>query len=83
MTPSYAEGRLDRKTYLISPQQLVPVSIFELIPDVQELCDPMFPNVIRVLLGVVPCERCSERQETHGGGRQTQSRFGVLAVDNL
>ncbi len=55
--------------YLVSPQQLVATSVLEAIPDVQELCDPVCPDVIGVLFGLIPGERCAERQETHGAER--------------
>ena len=51
--------------YLVSPEQLVPASVLEAVPDVQELGYAVLSDVVCVLLRVIPGERSTERQETH------------------
>lgn len=43
--------------HLIAPEQFVALAVLESIPGVQELCDAMVSNVIRILLGLFPGER--------------------------
>lgn len=52
--------------YLVTPEQLVATPILQTIPDVQELRDPVSPNMIGILLSLVPGKRCSKEKQTHG-----------------
>lgn len=51
--------------YLVPPEKVVASSVLETVPDIQELGDPMRPDVICVVFGVIPGQRRPERQETH------------------
>lgn len=53
--------------YLISPKQLVAISILETVPYTQELGDTVYANMICILFCLVPRERRSEIQQTHVG----------------
>ena len=69
-----AAARQRRKTYLVAPEEFVPASVLEAIPDVQKLGNSMRPDVIRVLLGLVPGEGCAEVEEAHDSARVASSR---------
>ena len=60
-----ARPRGGRQTHLVAPEELVSVPVLETIPDVQELRDSVSPDVIGILLGLVPGERSSEIEEAH------------------
>ena len=51
--------------YLVAPKQLVSAPLLEAIPDVQKLRDPVGPDVIGVLLGLIPLKRRPKKKETH------------------
>ena len=51
--------------YLVAPKQLVSAPLLEAIPDVQKLRDPVGPDVIGVLLGLIPLKRRPKEKETH------------------
>ena len=58
--------------YLISPEQLISAPVLEAVPNVQELGDPMGPDVICVRFCLIPAQRCPEEEQTHrdwAGGR--------------
>ena len=63
--PSAAAGQR-RKTYLVAPEEFVPASVLEAIPDVQKLRDPMCPDMIGILFGLIPGERRSKKEQAHG-----------------
>jgi hypothetical protein len=56
---------VQNSSHLVSPEQLVSTPVLDPIPYAQKLGNPVRPNVVGVLLRVVPCEGCTERQETH------------------
>ena len=61
-----AAARQRRKTYLVAPEEFVPASVLEAIPDVQELRDSVCPDVIGVLFGLIPGEGRPKKKQTHG-----------------
>lgn len=56
--------RSGRRTHLVSPQQTIPDSSFELIPDMQELGYAMFSDMISVLFRLCPLQRGSKCEKT-------------------
>lgn len=42
------------------------MSVLDSIPGMKELGDTMLPDMIGICACLVPCEWCSEIQETHG-----------------
>jgi hypothetical protein len=54
------------ETDLITPQEMIPSPRLHFIPDVDELDDSMLPDVVSMVLGFVPCQRCSQRKKAHG-----------------
>lgn len=52
--------------YLVTPEEVVSVSVLDSVPGVEELCDAVLPDMVGVLACLVPSERCSKIQETHG-----------------
>ena len=51
--------------HLVSPEQPVPDSAFELVPDVQELRDPVLPDMVGVLFSLRPLQRRPQREQPH------------------
>ena len=72
--------------YLVAPKQLVSAPLLEAIPDVQKLRDPVGPDVIGVLLGLIPLKRRPKKKETHYDAAAVtagdiQMRSGCLRSD--
>jgi hypothetical protein len=69
----YASGRIRIKiiskktiaTDLISPEELISRTGLKTVPDVQELCDSVVPNVICIFLALVPRKWRAQRKQTH------------------
>lgn len=50
---------------LIAPEQSIALTVFEPVPEREELCDTVLTNIVDVLFGVVPGEWCARKEEAH------------------
>ena len=51
--------------YLVTPEQLITLSILESVPDIEKLCNAMSANMIRILFALLPVECSAQKEETH------------------
>lgn len=52
-------------TDLISPEQAIARAVLEVVPDMEELLDPVFADIVGVLLRLGPRQRSAEREQAH------------------
>ena len=69
--------------YLVTPEELVAIAVLETIPDVQKLRDAVCSDVIGVLSGLIPGERCPEEEEAHGDWRDGRLTSTSGSPDNV
>ncbi len=58
--------------YLISPEQLIAMPIFEAVPGIEKLGNPVAANMIGVLAALVPGERGPNVKQAHSWREMAQ-----------